>query len=301
MKAKPMAIDKAQASLVAEATLWNLYRGLLAEQMIEVRLASLGRAAGSGLRSSALAAALVENLVPGDTLGLAPGDLVTRYLWGMPLAGLKTAAIAPRSRPRQWAVGADADHGLLPGSGEEQASLALGAALSSRLHGSGSITVLVDRGEPSRLRAAGKPPGWEHAAATAVALQLPLLLLTGSPAPQPAARSRGAHLAAQLPAIPVDRNDALALYRVIYESAARARSGGGPTWITCSRWPIASPDGALNAVKAAADTMNTIEPLKALEQTLRARRLLDRQHQRHLQQALDKEFALAGWPPELRR
>lgn len=42
-----------------------------------------------------------------------------------------------------------------------------------------------------------------------------------------------------MPAIPVDAEDVIAIYRVAHESMARARDGNGPTRILCVRWPAA--------------------------------------------------------------
>ncbi len=39
-----------------------------------------------------------------------------------------------------------------------------------------------------------------------------------------------------IPGMPVDRDDAIAVYRVAQEAIARARSGGGPTLIECMRY-----------------------------------------------------------------
>lgn len=52
-----------------------------------------------------------------------------------------------------------------------------------------------------------------------------------------------------MPAIPVDANDVIAIYRVAHESMARAREGSGPTRILCVRWAVASAsDKGDNAV-----------------------------------------------------
>ncbi len=50
-----------------------------------------------------------------------------------------------------------------------------------------------------------------------------------------------------LPAIPVDAQDVVALYRVAHESIARARSGSGPTRMLCANWParLGATDDAL--------------------------------------------------------
>jgi pyruvate dehydrogenase E1 component alpha subunit len=268
------AMNKPKTSLISEATLWRLYRGLLGAHLLQQRLAG-SRTSRDG-SEAAIAAALTENLADGDSLGLAPGDLTTRYFLGVPLEQIREAAQPRRGRRKTggWALAADAEHGLLPSTGEEQASFAAGTALAARLHSSQDITVLCDY---------SGAPAWERAAHTAVELQLPLLFIASSGFAAPSGPRKPA---ATMPAIPVDRCDTLALYRVIYESAARARTGGGPTWIECSTWKLAgtTPDKA------------PLNPLEKMEEALRARKLFDRAQQRHLENTLEKQFALAGWP-----
>jgi TPP-dependent pyruvate/acetoin dehydrogenase alpha subunit len=279
------AMNKPRTSPMSEATLWHLYRRLLGAHLLEQRL-TRGKSRRQ-LSGAAIAAALTENLLEGDSLGLAAGDLTTRYFLGMPLKQVRDAAQPRRGRRKTggWALIADAEHGLLPGTGEEQASFAAGAALAARLHSSQAITVLFDGSMTSGAPGpqAGPVPAWERAAHTAVELQLPLLFISGSAFAAPAGPRKPA---AAMPAIPVDRSDTLALYRVIYESAARARTGGGPTWIECSTWKVDGTPGD----KA------PLSPLGKMEEALRARKLLDRHQQRHIENALEKEFAVAGWP-----
>jgi pyruvate dehydrogenase E1 component alpha subunit len=264
-------MNNEKPSPMSEAVLWRLYRRLLGLHLLNEQLpASKGKPRSA---HAAIAAALIENLVEGDTLGLAPDDLATRYLCGVPLDQLRAAALPRpgRRKSANWALAADAAHGLLPCSGEAQANLAVGAALSARLHATGGVTVLFDSAT-ARSRKPGVA-GWEHAVQSAVSLQLPLLFVSGAPSPDaPGPRKPPP----ALPAIPVDRDDALALYRVIYESVARARTGGGPTWIECCAWPL--PEAALS-------------PLEKMEAALRSRRLFDRRHQRQIEHALEKEFA----------
>lgn len=264
--------------------LWQLYRRLLGAELLEQRLPLVRRRAGLG---SAVAAALAENLLEGDTLAIAPGDLVTRYLCGMPLAPLHQAAFlgGRRKNKNSWSLEQDAAEGILPGIGAEQAALAVGTALAARLHGTGGITVLLGQGTAFPRIGTDSDVG-TYAVERAVALQLPLLFLSAEAPAGPAASPRKP--AASLPSIPVDRSDALALYRVIYESAARARSGGGPTRIECCTWAIEHERRDKSAPSA----------LEKIEHALKARKLFDRQQQRQLQQALEREFR--GWPIEER-
>ena len=278
-----------KASPMGEAVLWALYRRLLGVELLEQRLQASHLSRGAQrrrARASAGAAALTENLQPGDTLGIARDDLVTRYLCGTPLEQLREAAkpLRGRRRAQPWPLAADAEHALLPGVGEEQASFAVGTALSARLHRSGNITVLFDSGAEAALpgTGAGMAPIWTEAVSQAVALQLPLLFITGATSATHAGPRRPPPA---LPAIPVDRGDALALYRVIYESAVRARAGGGPTWIECCAWTPLPPEP---------DTLPS--PLEKMEEALRSRRIFERQRQRQLQKGLEREFIQAGWP-----
>ena len=278
-------MNEQNASPLGEAILWSLYRRLLAANLFATRLQG-GR--DRSLASAAISVALAENLHEGDTLGLAAGDLATRYLCGVPLESLGRSAHRAKASAPAWLHPGDAEHGLLPGGAAERASLALGTALAARLHQTGGITVLFDPGGSTVRRPAASQAGWESAAETAIALGLPLLCITGE---RTMLDTGPGTPAAALPVIPVDRADAIALYRVIYESAARARSGSGPTWIECHAWSGARQRGA-----AAAERPGDAEPLPKMEQMLRARKLFEERKHRQLVQAIEKEFASAGFP-----
>lgn len=292
-------MNKEKISPMSEATLWRLYRRLLAEHLLRQRLPpspSLSKSNGSGI-----AAALTENLIEGDSLGLAPGDLVTRYLCGMPLEQIRAAAVPRPGRRKQgsWALDGDAAQGLLPCAGEEQAMLAVGTALAAHLNHSGSVTVLYESSLVSARKRQPEPgiPAWTHAAQMAAALHLPLLFVASIPFAPPSGPRKPPPA---MPSIPVDRCDALALYRVIYECLARARTGGGPAWIECCAWPL--PPGPAEqgpaAQGVASDPVAPTKPaaLMNMEQALRSRKLFDRHQQRQVQSALEKEFAHAAWP-----
>jgi len=280
-------MNQEKISPMSEATLWRLYRRLLAEQLLRQRLPP-SRHDGSGI-----AAALTENLIEGDTLGVEPGDLVTRYLCGMPLEQIRAAAVPRPGRRKQssWALPGDAAQGLLPCAGEEQAMLAVGTAIAARLHHSGGVTVLWDGSRASARKRSAETgtcgvPAWTRAVQMALSLQLPMLFVAAVPFGPPAGPRKPP---SAMPSIPVDRSDALALYRVLYESAARARSGGGPTWIECCPWP-------LPGVVAESGAPEKPPALLNMEQALRSRKLLDRHQLRQVQNALEREFAHAGWP-----
>jgi TPP-dependent pyruvate/acetoin dehydrogenase alpha subunit len=83
---------------------------------------------------------------------------------------------------------------------------------------------------------------WEETLALVSAQSLPILFVAQCVSPRGSSRLKnrqkvedlsGQALRHGFPGIPVDRNDVVAVYRVAYESLARARRGGGPTLIEC--------------------------------------------------------------------
>jgi TPP-dependent pyruvate/acetoin dehydrogenase alpha subunit len=72
----------------------------------------------------------------------------------------------------------------------------------------------------------------------------------------------------EMPEIPVDTQDVVAMYRVAHESIARAREGGGPTRIVGVRWAVTVRGRKGASVKAESE-----DAVTRLEQWLTARGL----------------------------
>ena len=66
------------------------------------------------------------------------------------------------------------------------------------------------------------------------------------------------------PAIPVDRSDAVAIYRVAHEALARARRGTGPTLIQCVEY---------HSARNGKDDYHCRDPIAYMERYLRNRNL----------------------------
>lgn len=118
----------------------------------------------------------------------------------------------------------------------ERAIAAVGAAAADRMRRNGRITVLFAPGTDAEdmLR---------EVRLLASAAKLPVLFVDGVCPPSgngKAGKSANEPDENQLPAIPADARDVVALYRVAHESIARARTGSGPTRILCTNW---SPPG----------------------------------------------------------
>jgi hypothetical protein len=78
------------------------------------------------------------------------------------------------------------------------------------------------------------------------------------------AKGNGDGLSDDMPAIPVDAHDVVAMYRVAHESIARARQGGGPTRILCVE-ELGEP--------ASEEDARGVDAAASLEHWLRARGL----------------------------
>jgi hypothetical protein len=269
-------MDKAKASLTGERTLWSLYRKTVAAER-------LVRELGTGARSkanvgSAVAAALAEVLGASDWAALPPDELSLRCTLGTGASALLggTGRRAKRE-PLSPAFAGDGRLRVLPG----EAGVALGAATVLRAQHAGGCVVLLRR-EERRGPAAGLRTGlWASAAQVASERKLPLVFVVDREGAGPSKNEAGPRRAAPaMPVIPVEREDALALYRVFSESCAHAREGSGPTWVECCEARL--PDGStLDGERGA---------LERIQAALKARKLWSRERARALEAAVEREF-----------
>ena len=150
------------------------------------------------------------------------------------------------------------------GDFSEQVIAALGGAAGDRLRKKGRLTVIV-------CAHAGHDAIVHEAHQLADEAKLPVIFVEDwrQAANGDAAKKRASAPLPQrigaMPAIPVDAEDVIAIYRVAHESMARAREGNGPTRIQCVLWPAA---GASDTSDKQGDTA-----VGHLEQWLEARGL----------------------------
>jgi TPP-dependent pyruvate/acetoin dehydrogenase alpha subunit len=230
--------DTGGASLITDARLVEIYAAMLKCRMLRERIRALAgpaklRAFAPG--SEAVTAAAVIGLLPEDTIMSAVPHLFAALIRGVPLAKLLPLHVARRSVESGSMEHAFAASGLLAaaGRGAAVAHAAAGAAFAGKLGNRINVTLVFQGG-------AGEEPGWREIFDFAVAQALPLIFLRQASEPLqfrtrhkrgPAARSKTPP--AVLPIIPVDCNDAVAVYRVACEAIAHARRGSGPTLIDC--------------------------------------------------------------------
>lgn len=151
-----------------------------------------------------------------------------------------------------------------------------------RLPTAAGVSVGLKLGQKERLAmafaasgtaAARANSGWQSALSFAAQSVAPLLLVciaTDKPEPRAAADTLTwpnmlkAAKPLHVPVLSVDGTDAVALFRVLQESAIRARSGGGPAVLWCVLPSVSTPaDDALRKLRSWMSTRNIPVPSAA--------------------------------------
>lgn len=240
------------ASLISNDRLIEIYTAMLQCRMLGERVAALARAGkkrpfASG--SEAVAAATLIDARPDDDLISAEPLRCAALLKGVPLAILLRPFSARssaniRGGNCQVHVASGVLAGPLAGAAFcnlDAAALAAGCAFAAR-HGNRENVVIAF------YAGANAEDTWREMFRFALAHRLPLILVrqsarslwpvltrgpSGKGVPHSASRSVSMSASRSMPIIPVDANDAVALYRVAHEAIAHARRGSGPTLIDC--------------------------------------------------------------------
>jgi TPP-dependent pyruvate/acetoin dehydrogenase alpha subunit len=173
----------------------------------------------------AIAAGVVIDLLPEDTVAPSHRDLIVNFIRGVPLGKLFGDLAGDAAKP----------------SFAARVKLATSAAQANKTEKNGKIAVIFSGSDFT-------PPGFLHEALNLAGVQqLPIIFVShiGSSAEPGSLDSQtGAEeIAAQacgVPVIAVDGNDVVAVYRVATEAITHARKGNGPTLIECifERGPI---------------------------------------------------------------
>lgn len=199
----------------------------------------------------ALLAATAIHLLPGDLLSPCDGDGVA-------------ATLAPEAKKHRSA-------GSLLASGSVDARLQVCAAAARGLQVAGADGLVL-----AFAKAGDSKPGWKAALEWAQQSQLPLVLAvadaTGGMTARSGKRAEPAlDFAAfstfarriKLPVLTVDGEDAVAVYRVMQESALRARLGGGPAVL----WAV------MTAAREASTRKRSNQPIARLEEYMAVRKI----------------------------
>ena len=234
-------------SLISSAKLIEIYTAMVKCRMIAQQAASalqLGKQGGglhSAGREAALAGVLVD-LLPEDALCLSHSDFAAGFIKNVPLERVFSNLATAENGRGHLHSSAERNNGahrhVIPPapSATAQLNIACGVAQAWKLKLNGKITVALCDDEATPMDA------WREALTFAGLHQLPLLFVchrnVHSAAEELTAQAKFDELAShaqtrRIPALAVDGQDAVAVYRVAYESIGRARNGRGPTLIEC--------------------------------------------------------------------
>jgi TPP-dependent pyruvate/acetoin dehydrogenase alpha subunit len=245
-------------SLIPNARLRQMYRAM-------VRLRTLARALPPQQREGLG----LEACLASTSIDLEPGDLVSDVLAGGVVEFLRGATLGEVVRPGKTTTkrGPRADCGaagrMPAGLGvAERIWMALGAAAALKAEAAQAKVKAKAAGETAKDSGvavvyvkAGEVPAavWRKALRFAVKQELPALFVVLPPARGATRLGRVCETANRygVPGIPVDADDAVALYRVAQESIGRARIGGGTALMECVPFVLgvvagkrgAAPDG----------------------------------------------------------
>jgi TPP-dependent pyruvate/acetoin dehydrogenase alpha subunit len=251
LAAPSITVQSRGGSLVGDEKLKRLYAAMLRSRALERRarlLSKQGFVAPYGLGRRGQEAAEVGcaiDLRESDDIASADRDFVLKFIKGVPLK----AAV---SRPAANSFDAD-ETTVSPVSSKKivgkvsrpalnaSGPFGVGAslALAKRIQKKDGVVVAFSSDDSRSVRR------WDEALALAGAQSLPILFVVQCLGQERSARLKGQKKDDGLiseaqrhgfPGIPVDGNDVVAVYRVAYESLARARRGGGPTLIECKRY-----------------------------------------------------------------
>lgn len=201
-------------SLISDEKLLALYAALLKCRMLGRRMRRPDET------SIAAAVGVATDLLPGDTLSVSGADPGPRFVKGASLrrvfSGLRARSAVRRPAP--------------PSSVATALKSALRAARAHQAKKNTKVAVAF-LGDPSSV-----PVPLRESLREAGADGLPILFVARS-------GSQREDLASFVPdsgfpAIAVDSNDVVAIYRVASEAIAHARRGNGPTLIECKPWRL---------------------------------------------------------------
>ena len=227
--------DSLVSSVISSEKLKRLYTG-----MIQLRaVARTNRR--TPLFSEACEVAAVVDLQPRDMIATLPGQRVG-------LLKTRTSNAAP-----QDPEGTSAACSVLDDSGSDRLAIATGVAFANRTQGMNNVVVAFTKsGDIARAT---------DSVRFAQDGNLAIVYFEATSADTRKSKPTPHHL----PTIPVDDRDAVAIYRVAYESIEKARRGAGPTLIQCLRHRSLSTRNRAKDERA--------DPVVYMEQYLRKRNL----------------------------
>jgi pyruvate dehydrogenase E1 component alpha subunit len=294
--------EKNGFSLISDGKLLGLYTAMVKCRMIAERVellrrqGSAGEDFAAGVGREAAMAGVVADLLPGDTLSLSRGSLVAGFVKGMPpeklFASLGKTGNGWHSAVEQSGNGGGA--GIPAQTADEQIRAARNAALANKTAGNGKVAVVFCADWQDEAGA------WCKALSYAGTNELPILFVIHEDAH--AERESGGvqgeapnfamePLALGVPAITVDGNDVVAVYRVAFEALARARQGRGGTLIECVVTRFQSTSG-MNGDET--EQRNAHDPILKMQAYLERKQLFNAEEAQRVVAEFSRELDVAA-------
>jgi len=236
--------------LIPNARLREIYRAMLHTQMLAHSLPRQRRGQTLGFEACQVSTSI--DLGPGDLVSDALDGAPIEFLRGAPLASVLHPNAAAKKRAPSANCGKASRLPSAPAVAERiwstlgaasalktQAAQAKAAATESTSHQSSVVIAYV---LPRQMQ----PALWQETLAFAAEHTLPVIFVVLPAAHAPADKTHPAKLAGisaialrcHVPGIPVDADDAVAIYRVAQEAIGHARIGAGPALLECVPCPL---------------------------------------------------------------
>ena len=266
------AAVSAGGSLISDVKLKQLYATMVQCRMLTERACRLrGRPRSAALYAAsmgqeAIATGCAIDLLPGDTIALAPHNSIASLVKGVPLGDIVAQMYASRTAHGQSA------NIIMPSPAQDtQLALATRVALANKRKKKSNVVVAFGDRATTALGC------WHKALELAANKSLPIIFVvednpwTDPPSFDANDEEKGKARSCGFPIITVDANDVVAVYRVAYESVERARQGGGPVLVEGKPYRLYGPTKRRVANSAA--RRGERDPLTHMERYLRNKRL----------------------------
>jgi TPP-dependent pyruvate/acetoin dehydrogenase alpha subunit len=273
--------------LVPNKKLRQIYTAMVQARLLDEHIVKLQRKTkvhrrlSSTFGEEACRVATAIELRQGDLISDAQMCATMDLLFGAPLtpllrrvASVISGAQAENTRSRDAATALRE----LPwiDSAEDRLQMALGAALALKTQKQGNFVMAY------AYHAQLPKRSWNGILALAAQLNLPIIFVV---LPEAGGKGDATNICAKaravgIPGIPVDANDAVALYRVAQESMGRSRGGDGPVLIECIFRGTAGQRAQTNS-----------DPILHLKRLLTGRKVCSEAWVNHVSNAFRKRLA----------
>lgn len=260
-----------QQSLISDEKLKQLYAAMLKLRLLNEQSPSIvGKVQPRARFQEACEAGCIIDLRPQDTVACGTNEALATFVGS---SSLNSSNGLDGQQPIMAATSKTSPATLLQLNKQAALlTLATGAAFTYRAQKAGNLVIAFTNAEKLSQISDSLRFAFDH--------RLPIIYVqrhanTSSASP----RTKSS----QLPAIPVDQSDAVAVYRVAYEAIDKARRGVGPTIIQCVRYSTAKRELGSN-------NSHTDDPLEHMEQHLRKRSLWSDEFKRSLKENFLQEL-----------